>query len=67
MNISPKESRNYAKALDSNRKKNKGTMHYINGQWHTVKEIASMINKNVDWTRCQLRTYTAEKLIAKHK
>ena len=67
MNIDPKSSRNYDKAIEKSARMNQGARHSVGYDRLTVKQIAEIIGKGVNTTDTLLKTYTAEKLIAREK
>lgn len=67
MNVDPKSSKNYDKAIEKTAKINQGARHPVGDERLSVKEIAEIIGKKVNTTYTLLQTYTAEKLIAKEE
>ena len=67
MNLDPRRSRNFDKSIEKTKRMNQGSRHKVGGKRLTVKEIAEIIGKRINTTGDLLRTYTAEKLIAKEE
>jgi len=67
MNLNPKSSINYDKAIEKTAKMNQGSHHDVGDKRLSVKEIAGIIDKSISRTTELLKTYTAEKLIAREE
>ncbi len=67
MNMDPKSSRNYDKSIEKTALMNQGAHHDVGDKRLSVKEIAKIINLSTGRTGALLKTYTAEKLIAREK
>ncbi|MCK5616283.1 hypothetical protein KAR91_81225 [Candidatus Pacearchaeota archaeon] len=67
MNLDPRNSKNYDKAIEKTSRMNQGARHSVGDERLTIKQIAEIIGKKVNTTGILLKTYTAEKLIAREK